>query len=78
MTTKRFVFSYDDEYDADISAMLESTPKRRQSERVRQLLRAGMEAEQKNSSLSHPVSSSSSNTQRPEKKRPSIPPIQPL
>ncbi len=49
----RFSFTYDDEFDQDIHQLLQSTPEKRRSERLRQLLRLGLMAE---SSLSSAIS----------------------
>ena len=38
----RFSFTYDDEFDADIHEMLQHTPTKRRSERLRQYIRLGM------------------------------------
>ena len=40
----RFTFTYDDEFDADIHEMLQKTPQKRRSERMRNLIRIGMKA----------------------------------
>ncbi|GMA59390.1 hypothetical protein C7445_1184 [Alicyclobacillus sacchari] len=45
MTIRRYVLSYDDEYDREISDVIEQTPKRRRAERVRQLILLGIQAE---------------------------------
>jgi len=49
----RFSFTYDDEFDQDIHQLLQSTPEKRRSERLRQLVRLGLMAE---SSLSSVIS----------------------
>ena len=49
----RFSFTYDDEFDKDIHQLLQSTPEKRRSERLRQLVRLGLMAE---SSLSSAIS----------------------
>ncbi len=49
----RFSFTYDDEFDKDIHEVLQSTPEKRRSERLRQLVRLGLMAE---SSLSSAIS----------------------
>ena len=38
----RFSFTYDNEFDADIHEMLQNTPTKRRSERLRQYIRLGM------------------------------------
>ncbi len=45
MTIRRYVLSYDDEYDREIAEVIEQTPKRRRAERVRQLILLGIQAE---------------------------------
>lgn|GEM_PF-3601767 len=42
---RKFPINYDEEYDEDIHRLIMSTPLRRRSERLRQLIRAGMQAE---------------------------------
>ncbi len=42
---KKFVLTYDEEYDEDIEKLLLSVPAGRRSERIRQLIRLGAEAE---------------------------------
>ena len=45
----RFSFTYDDEFDADIHEMLQNTPTKRRSERLRQYIRLGMKESQQTS-----------------------------
>ena len=42
----RFSFTYDNEFDADIHEMLQNTPTKRRSERLRQYIRLGMKESQ--------------------------------
>lgn len=42
---RRFPLTYDDAYDKDILLLLQSTPDKRRSERIRQLIRLGLKAE---------------------------------
>ena len=46
----RFTFTYDDEFDADIHEMLQKTPQKRRSERMRNLIRVGMSASSQHTS----------------------------
>ena len=43
--TRKFLLTYDEEYDADIDQVLQHTPVKRRSERIRSLLRLGLAAE---------------------------------
>ena len=42
---KKFVLSYDGEYDKELNELVENTPRKRRSERVRQLILLGLECE---------------------------------
>lgn len=41
---RKFPLNYDEDYDADIHRLIMSTPLRRRSERLRQLIREGLRA----------------------------------
>ncbi|MHB1684668.1 MAG: hypothetical protein ACYCYO_17890 [Bacilli bacterium] len=41
---RKFPLNYDEDYDADIHRLIISTPLRRRSERLRQLIREGLRA----------------------------------
>lgn len=70
-TIKRCVFTYDTEYDKDIEKLLLSVPPGRRSERIRQLLRLGAEAEAQKHGVSPIVASSEApNTEPKEDTKP--------
>lgn len=50
-TARKFLFSYDAKYDADIAQVIEETPQRRTSARLRQLIRLGLSIEQQTVSV---------------------------
>lgn len=52
---KKFILTYDAEYDADIGRLLEEIPAGRRSERVRQLIRQGVAAERQSTNPAAPV-----------------------
>jgi|GEM_PF-4814700 len=78
----KFLFTYDKGYDRDIHELIEGIPPKRRSQRLRDLIRAGMAWEKANGqSVSRPFqapappSSSSGQTAAlsQENKRPSVP-----
>jgi len=50
-TARKFLFSYDAKYDADIAQVIEETPQRRTSARLRHLIRLGLSIEQQTASV---------------------------
>ncbi|MCL6441874.1 MAG: hypothetical protein K6T83_00165 [Alicyclobacillus sp.] len=67
---RRFPLTYDDEFDKDIHVLLQNTPKKRRSERIRQLIRLGITLESHQAPVAKIASSEtvvdSANTHKPE------------
>lgn len=53
---KSIMLTYDPEYDKELDALIESTPKGRKSERLRYLIRLGLLAERQGVAISSPRS----------------------
>ena len=65
---KKFVLSYDGEYDKELNELIENTPRKRRSERVRQLILLGLECERtggKGTNSGAPITERDAGSQRP-------------